>query len=185
MVYIVVYTYCALQRYNKYPTATPIFRKKCGTQFVTHRRMEKSSNTNLANQTLMQMRYASRAILFLRLFIGGVMLLHVVGKMQTYSNLVIDYPSYLGLSSATTLALTIIFQSLLAAFIMIGIGTRICAAIMFLANLLSVVGLMQVEAVAMDTLKVDFLYLGIYATLIISGSGIYGFNVPWQGNSPK
>lgn len=113
------------------------------------------------------------------------MLLHVVGKMQTYSNLVIDYPSYLGLSSATTLALTIIFQSLLAAFIMIGIGTRICAAIMFLANLLSVVGLMQVEAVAMDTLKVDFLYLGIYATLIISGSGIYGFNVPWQGKSPK
>lgn len=105
--------------------------------------------------------------------------------MQTYSNLVIEYPSYLGLSSATSLALTIIFQSLFAAFIMIGIGTRLFAAIMFLATLLSLVELMQVEVAVIDTLKVDFLYLGIYATLIVSGSGTYGFNVPWQEKCSK
>lgn len=147
--------------------------------------MEKSSHTLLTNQALAQMRYTSKAILFLRIFIGGVILLHVIGKMQTYSNLVIDYPSYLGFSSATTLALTIIFQSLLAAFIIIGIGTRLLAAIMFLATLIAAVGVMQVEEVSMDALKVDFLYLGIYATLIISGNGIYGFNVPWQEKCSK
>lgn len=113
------------------------------------------------------------------------MLLHVIGKMQTYSNLVIDYPAYLGLSSATTLALTIIFQSLFAALIMIGIGTRLFAAAMFLTTLISMAGLIHAEAEAMETLKVYFLYLGIYATLIVSGSGTYGFNVPWQEKCSK
>ena len=142
--------------------------------------MENLSDKNLARQTISQMQLASRAILFLRMFIGGVMLLHVVGKMQTYSNLVIDYPSYLGFSSATSLSLTIILQSLSAALIMIGVGTRLAAAAMLVATLLSMGDLMSLEEITIEDLKLDFLYVGIYITLIISGSGTYGFNVPWM-----
>ena len=142
--------------------------------------MEKSSQKNLTRQTFSQLRNSSRAILFLRIFIGGVMMLHVIGKMQTYSNLVLEFPSVLGLSSATTLSITILFQSLFAALIVIGVATRFVSAVMFVVTLLSAVNLFQVDGVTIMNLKLEFLYLGIYTTLIISGSGIYGFNVPWQ-----
>ena len=142
--------------------------------------MEKSSQKNLTRQTLSQLRNASRAILFLRIFIGGVMMLHVIGKMQTYDNLVLEYPSVLGLSSATTLAITMLFQSLFAALIVIGVATRFVSLAMFVVTLLSAVSLFQVDGMTIMNLKLEFLYLGIFATLIISGSGIYGFNVPWQ-----
>ena len=148
-------------------------------QFATRRGMEKISQNNLTQQTLSQMRNASRAILFLRIFIGGVILLHVIGKMQTYSNLVIDYPPVLGLSSATTLTITMLFQSLFAALIVIGVATRLVSSIMFMVTLLSIANMMQIHDMTIMDLKLDFLYLGIYTTLIISGSGIYGFNVPW------
>ena len=142
--------------------------------------MEKSSQKNLTRQTFSQLRNSSRAILFLRIFIGGVMMLHVIGKMQTYSNLVLEFPSVLGLSSATTLSITILFQSLFAALIVIGVATRFVSVVMFVVTLLSAVNLFQVDGVTIMNLKLEFLYLGIYTTLIISGSGIYGFNVPWQ-----
>ena len=125
------------------------------------------------------MRNASRAILFLRIFIGGVMLLHVVGKLQIYSNLVIDFPEFLGFSSATTLAITILFQALAAALIVIGVATRFVAATMFLITVMSIATSMQMGDMTIVNLKLEFLYLGIYTTLVISGSGIYGFNVPW------
>lgn len=152
----------------------------CGILFDNKSFMEKVSEKKLASQTISQMQSASKAILFLRMFVGCVILLHVIGKMQTYDNLVIAYPSYLGFSSATTLSLTIIFQALFAAFIMIGIATRLVSVIMLIATLLSIGEMMQMEMTTIANLKLDFLYLGIYITLIISGSGIYGFNVPWM-----
>lgn len=141
--------------------------------------MEKLSHKNLTQQTLYQLRNTSRAILFLRIFIGGVILLHVIGKLQTYSNLILEYPSILGLSSATTLSLTILFESLFAALIIIGVATRLISAVMLLVTLLSVGYMLQMEDVTIMNLKLEFLYLDIYITLIISGNGTYGFNVPW------
>ena len=107
------------------------------------------------------------------------MLLHIIGKMQTYDNLVLEYPSIMGFSSATTLALSMIVEALLAAMIMIGVATRFVAAAMIVFTLLSIVKMVQFGGFTIPSLKIDFLYLGIYVTLLISGSGIYGFNVPW------
>ena len=140
--------------------------------------MEKSTQQNLKQQTISQMKGCAVAILFLRLFIGGVMLLHVIGKMQTYDNLVLEYPSIIGLSRATSLALSMIIESAFAAMVMIGVATRFVSVAMVVLTLLSLVKLEEMEALSMSDLKIDFVYLGIYITLIISGSGIYGFNVP-------
>jgi putative oxidoreductase len=141
--------------------------------------MEKSLQQNLTRQAVCQIKRSAMAILFLRLFIGGVMLLHIIGKMQTYDNLVLEYPSIMGFSSATTLALSMIVEALLAAMIMIGVATRFVAAAMIVFTLLSIVKMVQFGGFTIPSLKVNFLYLGIYVTLLISGSGIYGFNVPW------
>lgn len=158
----------------------PLFSRS-GIGFVKRKCMEKLSHKNLTEQSFAQMRCASKAILFLRLFIGGVILLHVVGKMQTYDNLVLDFPSFLGFSHSTTLAITMIFESLFAAMIMIGVATRLVSFAMLLVTLLSIAQMMQMDDMTITALKLDFLYFGIYVTLLISGSGIYGFNVPWVG----
>lgn len=141
--------------------------------------METPIQHNLQQQTISQMHSCAVAILFLRLYIGAVMLLHIIGKMQTYDNLVLEYPSILGFSQATSLSLSMILQAAVAAMIMVGVVTRLASLAMILTTLLSIVEMMQTEGITIINLKIDFLYLGIYITLLISGSGIYGFNVPW------
>lgn len=141
--------------------------------------METPIQHNLQQQTISQMHSCAVAILFLRLYIGAVMLLHIIGKMQTYDNLVLEYPSILGFSQATSLSLSMILQAAIAAMIMVGVVTRLASLAMILTTLLSIVEMMQTEGITIMNLKIDFLYLGIYITLLISGSGIYGFNVPW------
>ncbi len=144
--------------------------------------MEQKSEQNLVSQSYSQMRSCAMAILFLRLFIGAVMLLHIIGKMQTYDNLVLEYPSILGFSPATSLALSMIFQAAFAAMIMIGVATRFVSLAMMILTLLTIVRMMQVDGMTIFVLKINFLYLGIYTTLLISGSGVYGFNVPRMGD---
>ncbi len=143
--------------------------------------MEQKSEQNLVSQSYSQMRSCAMAILFLRLFIGAVMLLHIIGKMQTYDNLVLEYPSILGFSPATSLALSMIFQAAFAAMIMVGVATRFVSLAMMILTLLTIVRMMQVVGMTIFVLKINFLYLGIYTTLLISGSGVYGFNVPRMG----
>lgn len=152
---------------------------RCGTGFANKAGMETPIQHNLQQQTISQMHSCAVAILFLRLYIGAVMLLHIIGKMQTYDNLVLEYPSILGFSQATSLSLSMILQAAIAAMIMVGVVTRLASLAMILTTLLSIVEMMQTEGITIMNLKIDFLYLGIYITLLISGSGIYGFNVPW------
>ena len=135
--------------------------------------MEKNLNT--INSTP---KSCSVGILFLRVFIGAVMLLHIVGKMQTYDNLVLTYNSFLGLNSATSLILSIVVEGLLAALIVMGTAIRLSAMLMIVATLISLIEAMLTGSLNMMDAKVDFLYLGIYLTLVISGGGIYALGVP-------
>lgn len=166
-----------MKKYSIQYCVTPL----CGIQIALGGCMEQKSEQNLVSQSYSQMRSCAMAILFLRLFIGAVMLLHIVGKMQTYDNLVLEYPSILGFSPATSLALSMIFQAAFAAMIMVGVATRFVSLAMMILTLLTIVRMMQVDGMTIFVLKINFLYLGIYTTLLISGSGVYGFNVPRMG----
>lgn len=129
-------------------------------------------------QTQQTLKRCSMAILFLRLFIGAAMLLHIIGKMQTYDNLVLEYNSFLGLSQSTSLALSMIVEGLLAAMIIIGVGVRLATMLMIVATCVSLTDAFLSTGMAMNTAKIDILYLGIYLTLTISGGGTYAFNIP-------
>lgn len=166
-----------MKKYSIQYCVTPL----CGIQIALGGCMEQKSEQNLVSQSYSQMRSCAMAILFLRLFIGAVMLLHIIGKMQTYDNLVLEYPSILGFSPATSLALSMIFQAAFAAMIMVGVATRFVSLAMMILTLLTIVRMMQVDGMTIFVLKINFLYLGIYTTLLISGSGVYGFNVPRMG----
>lgn len=125
-----------------------------------------------------------RAILFLRIFIAALMLLHIIGKMQNYDNVVLTFPSLLDFNRPTSLALSIIFEAAMAAMIAIGIGTRLSALLMFITSLVTLfdIALQAEGAISTDAAKLQFIYAGIFLTLMISGGGRYsisiGQNVP-------
>lgn len=125
-----------------------------------------------------------RAILFLRIFIAAVMLLHIIGKMQNYDNVVLTFPSLLDFNRPTSLALSIIFEAAMAAMIAIGIGTRLSALLMFITSLVTLfdIALQADGAISTDAAKLQFIYAGIFLALMISGGGRYsisiGQNVP-------
>jgi putative oxidoreductase len=120
-----------------------------------------------------------RAILFLRIFIAAVMLLHIIGKMQNYDNVVLTFPSLLDFNRPTSLALSIIFEAAMAAMIAIGIGTRLSALLMFITSLVTLfdIALQAEGAISTDAAKLQFIYAGIFLTLMISGGGRYSISI--------
>ena len=49
-----------------------------------------------------QYRHMDWAVLYMRLFAGGMMLFHNIGKMQDYNEIVNSYPSFASAGSAAT-----------------------------------------------------------------------------------
>ena len=115
------------------------------------------------------------AILFLRFFIGAVVYLHLIGQMQTYDNVVNHYPQILGFDSATSFAIVAITKATLATMIIVGLFTRFAASWMMVIAALSVAEAMMPDVIPTERAKLDFVYMGIYLTLVISGGGYYSF----------
>lgn len=128
-----------------------------------------------------------RAILFLRIFISGVMLIHVVGKMQTYNNLVLVFPQFLGMDAPTTLSLSIALESLMAVMLLLGAGTRIAATVMIVVTVVTLIQAIAYDGASNYEVKMQFLYCGIYLTLLIAGGGRYAYEGTDEitKNSPK
>lgn len=118
------------------------------------------------------------AILFLRLFIGGVMLLHIIGKLQDYDNLLLTYHSILGFDTATSFAIITILEGVFAAMIILGVATRFFSAMMLIVVTMSIAEALLAPSPDIATAKLNFVYMGIYVTLLISGGGVYAFNIP-------
>ena len=108
------------------------------------------------------------------------MLLHIIGVLQNYDNEVLSYRHLLELNAATSLAIVIIVEGLMAAMIILGVGTRFAAAVMLVISLLSIIELAVGGELASDMTKVEVLYVGIYITLLIAGGGGFAFNVPYE-----
>lgn len=122
-------------------------------------------------EILREYRFIDRAILFLRLFVGVLISLHIIDKLQTYNFVLTGYPALLFDSSWATF---VIFTSLEAAFavmLILGYATRFAAFIMALGMFVEIfvvypsLGWLGVER--------QILYIGIYVTLLLSGGGRY------------
>ena len=128
-------------------------------------------HTNTSTTIQQPSRKSDAAILFLRFFIGIVIILHIIGKLQTYDNVILAFPQILGLDAATSFAITTIIEGLFAALIVLGVATRFSAIIMSIVSALAIIyGLWQGGEVSADV-KLNFIYIGIYITFIISGGG--------------
>lgn len=123
-------------------------------------------------EILREYRFIDRAILFLRLFVGVLITLHIIDKLQTYNFVLTGYPALLFDSSLATFVIFTLLEALFALMIIVGYGTRFAAFIMALGMFVEIfiiypsLGWLGVER--------QILYIGIYVTLVVSGSGRYG-----------
>lgn len=122
-------------------------------------------------EILQRYRFMDRAILFLRLFVGVLISLHIIDKLQTYNFVLTGYPALLFESSWATFVIFTFLEALFAVMIILGYGTRFAAFIMSLGMFVEIfiiypsLGWLGVER--------QILYIGIYVTLVFSGSGRY------------
>lgn len=113
----------------------------------------------------------SAGLLFIRVFVGGVMLLRGIGKAQNYNYIVDTFPDIWGMGSATSLAVVTIVEILFSALLVIGFMTRTSSVILALGMLAASV--MSYTEGSMINTEVFVLYLGIYVFIAISGAGVY------------
>lgn len=117
-----------------------------------------------------QYRHMDWAVLYMRLFAGGIMLFHNIGKMQNYNEIIDTYPSLLYIDNSAVFVFVTVAEVLLSVLIIMGLWVRMSALLMSLGILLML---------AWDGFNLGtslFIWLGIYVFLIISGGGLYAFD---------
>ncbi len=115
-------------------------------------------------------RRMDAAVLYMRLFIGSVLLLHNIGKLQTYNEIIDDYPSFLFIDNRASFVLLAAAQATLAVLLMIGIDVRRVAALLVVGFSID-----QWRAGVPHFDEVKFLWIGIFVFLCIAGGGAYAF----------
>lgn len=115
-----------------------------------------------------QYRCMDWAVLYMRLFTGAMMLFHNIGKIQNYNEIIDSYPSLLYMSAPAVFVITTVVEVLLAVLIIMGLWVRMSALLLSLGILLMFVwgGFGEQE----------FVWLGVYIFLIVSGGGLYAFD---------
>ena len=123
-------------------------------------------------EILRDYRLIDRAILFLRLFAGTLISLHIIDKLQTYNFVLTGYPALLFGSSWATFVIFTFLEAAFAVMIILGYGTRFAAFIMALGMFVEI--FIVYPSLGWFGVERQVLYIGIYITLVLSGSGRYG-----------
>ena len=123
-------------------------------------------------EILREYRYIDRAILFLRLFVGTLITLHIINKLQSYNFVLTGYPALLFESSTATFVIFTFLEAAFAVMILCGYGTRFAAFIMALGMFVEI--FLIYPSLGRIGVERQILYIGIYTTLVIAGSGRYG-----------
>jgi putative oxidoreductase len=119
-------------------------------------------------------RWFDSAILFMRIFIGAMMLTHGIGKLQNYNAIVNSFPDPLGIGSAVSFAIITFVEVGCSVLIIMGLFTR-------LATLPLIFGMFVATFIAFPDKsfaagELSFVYMGIYIMLLISGGGRYAID---------
>lgn len=119
-------------------------------------------------------RWFDSAILFMRIFIGTMMLTHGIGKLQNYNAIVNSFPDPLGIGSAASFTLITLTEVGCSVLIIMGLFTR-------LATLPLIFGMYIATFIAFPEKtfaegELSFVYMGIYIMLLVSGGGRYALD---------
>lgn len=119
-------------------------------------------------------RWFDSATLFMRIFVGAMMLTHGIGKLQNYNAIVNAFPDPLRISSAASFTLITLAEVGCSVLIVMGLFTRLATLPlifgMYVATFLAFPDKSFAEG------ELSFVYMGIYIMLLISGGGKYALD---------
>ena len=121
--------------------------------------------------------YTNLGRLFLRMFVGVMLMQFGVRQWMTFHEIVPTFPSVLEMSSQLTLSLMIFIEIFCSFFIMIGFCTRFMAAIPMIAMMFAEHYLLSVSTEAPYMISWDevghlpVMFIGIYFFILLVGPG--------------
>ena len=135
--------------------------------------MEKESSSSVKSNKFIQMTQtflccSNAARLFLRLFVGILMLTHGIAKIENFDTLVDTFPDPIGLGTLT-LPLIILVEVGASILVMVGFLTRL--ALIPLIFSMIVAAFLTFPTFALATSELPLMYLGIFITLLLAGPG--------------
>lgn len=110
-------------------------------------------------------------LLLLRIVSAGLMLTHGIPKLRKLFSGNIQFPPIFGLSPKSSLALTVFSEVLCSSLLLFGLGTRLAVIPLAITMLVAVFYVHLADPIAKKEL--GLLYLSLYITLFIAGSGKY------------
>ena len=127
----------------------------------------------------------SMALLFLRFFIGCLMLTHGWPKLVNYSEISAsgNFPDPIGLGSTLSLTLVVLAEVGASLMIMLGVFTRLAAVPLVINMLVAVFVAHGADPFSAKELAV--MYLGIYVVLFFLGSGRYSVDYLLFSHKPE
>ena len=117
------------------------------------------------------------AIFVARLWFGFTMLVvHGLGKLLHFSNIVGGFPDPIGLGQHTTLTLVVIAEVFAALFLVLGLFTRLASLVLVIDMFVAYLMVHKAEIGGQGTGELAFLYLAGYVTLLMAGGGLFSLD---------
>ena len=115
------------------------------------------------------------ALLFARVAIGAMMLVHGIPKLQMLlSGGQIQFPPVMGMSAQTSLALAVFAEVVCSVFILIGLGTRIFTIPAIITMLVAVLVIHGADP--FEKKENALHYLLVYVILLLAGAGRFSLD---------
>lgn len=112
-------------------------------------------------------RLVDLAALFLRLFVGVMMLTHGIEKIMHFSSLESTFPDSIGLGSKWSLVMIILCEAGCSTLLVLGLFTRL--AVLPLIFSMTIAAFFTFPEVKMSTAELPLMYLGIYVAIGLLG----------------
>ena len=121
------------------------------------------------------------ALLYLRLFVGIVLIAHIIGQLHLYNASTAGYPALLFGNSAASLIITTILEAILAVMIMCGVWVRFAALVMAIGTFVDI--FIVYPALGWAGVERQILFVGLYIFLVVAGAGRYSYD--WRAANKK
>lgn len=119
-------------------------------------------------------RWNDSAIFFMRIFVGILMLIHGIEKINNYEMLFPMFPDPLGIGSSASLVMIIGIETVGSLLLIMGLLVRPAALV--LASAMLVATFFAYPGEPFSAHELSFVYVGIYVMLLISGGMRYSLD---------
>ncbi len=120
------------------------------------------------------MRTIDIAQLYLRIIVGGMIILHNIGKMQNYNVIISNYPTFDGIAGSFWFVVLASAESIAAIMLIVGWRVRLAATILIAETILAL--LLYFPTPNSINLELHAIYTFIYIYILISGGGTYSLD---------